>query len=76
MKELERYIEIYNNLTDELLARIKVNIDQDDIKKHISVDIDDPLVLGVYQLSNENLSNFGIINYDEGYISFFLTSEG
>ncbi|OOF72732.1 DUF7683 domain-containing protein [Rodentibacter caecimuris] len=61
MKELERYIEIYNNLTDELLARIKVNIDQDDIKKHISVDIDDPLVLGVYQLSNENLSNFGII---------------
>ncbi|AOF54029.1 hypothetical protein AC062_1940 [Pasteurellaceae bacterium NI1060] len=38
-----------------------MNIDQDDIKKHISVDIDDPLVLGVYQLSNENLSNFGII---------------
>ncbi|OOF44701.1 hypothetical protein BKK51_08490 [Rodentibacter trehalosifermentans] len=76
MKELERYIEIYNNFTEELLVRIKVNIAQGDIKKHISVDIDDPFIFGVYQLSNENLSNLGITNYDEEYLSFFLTSEG
>ena len=31
MKKLRRYIEIYSNVTDELLVRIEDNIDKDHI---------------------------------------------
>ena len=75
MKKLRRYIEIYSNVTDELLVRIEVKIDKDQIKKYITCDLDDPDVLGVYPLNNKELECFGIINCDNGSISFFITSE-
>lgn len=75
MKGLKRYIEIYSNVTDELLVRIEVKMSANDIRQCIVCDSDDLDVLGVYSLTNEALECFGVTNYDEGNLSFFITSE-
>ncbi|ERH27744.1 hypothetical protein HMPREF9065_01074 [Aggregatibacter sp. oral taxon 458 str. W10330] len=76
MKKLRRYIEIYSNVTDELLVRIEVKIDKNQINKYITCDLDDPDVLGVYSLNNKELECFRIINCDNGSISFFYYLRG
>lgn len=75
VKNLKRYIEVYNNHTEEILVRIKIDIDLKTIKENICIDPDDLNVLGVYSLNNNELEKFGIVNYDESELSFFLTSE-
>ena len=57
MKGLKRYIEIYSNVTDELLVRIEVKMSANDIRQCIVCDSDDLDVLGVYSLTNEARSN-------------------
>ena len=75
MQKVRRYIEIYSNVTDEILLRIEIKIGANQIKEFISIDSDDPDVLGVYSLNDNALKKFGITNYDETSISFFITSE-
>ena len=57
------------------ILRIEIKIGANQIKEFISIDSDDPDVLGVYSLNDNDLKKFGITNYDETSISFFITSE-
>ena len=75
MQKVRRYIEIYSNVNDDILLRIEIKIGANQIKEFISIDSDDPDVLGVYSLNDNDLKKFGITNYDETSISFFITSE-
>jgi hypothetical protein len=75
MQKVRRYIEIYSNVTDEILLRIEIKIGANQIKEFISIDSDDPDALGVYSLNDNDLKKFGITNYDGASISFFITSE-
>lgn len=74
VKSITRYIEVFSNITDELLFRIKVSTDVNELRNIIDFDDDDPLVYGLYRLTNANLEMLGIENHSDD-ISFLIGSE-
>ncbi|NBI43655.1 hypothetical protein GVX76_09225 [[Haemophilus] felis] len=72
--EVKRYIEIYDNLSDELVMSILLeNISVEYIREVVNYDDDDIQVYGMYELENMQLKKFGISNFDKR-LSFFITA--
>lgn len=72
--EVKRYIEIYDNLSDELVISILLeNVSTEYIREVVNYDDDDIEVYGVYKLENIQLKKFGVSNFDNRF-SFFITA--
>lgn len=72
--EVKRYIEVYDNLSDELVMSILLtNISVECIREVVNYDDDDIEVYGIYKLENIQLKKFGVSNFDNRF-SFFITA--
>ena len=74
IKNFTRYIEIFSNVTDEMLFRMELVIDVDKLKNIIRSDDDDPMIFGNYLLTKSNLEKLGINVYSEE-ISVYISTD-
>lgn len=79
MSQLNRYIDIYSNMTDELVCRIKINLTLNSIRNIFTINNitigDDFFLLEQYELNNGALEHLNIDNFDFNAYSAFLSTE-
>lgn len=78
MSQLNRYVDIYSNMTDELVCRIKVNLTLNSIRNIFTINnitIGDDFLLEQYELNNGVLEHLNIYNFDFNAYSAFLSTE-
>lgn len=71
-KLINRNIEVYDNSSEDLVMIIKLNrVKVEQLRLIVNYDENDKDILGVYEISKNNLPKLGIEIFDERF-SFFL----
>lgn len=59
MTKLERYIEVYDDISEELIFSYRIKLNDDEAISYISPDDDDIYAVFMYRLDNEQVIKLG-----------------